>query len=304
MHFNQTGLTEYLAQDDREAILMAREVVQYLKWDTPLSLKLDHAPPLYDPEELCGVVPVDYRTPYDVREIIARLVDGSEWNEFKSGYGPEIVCGWSEVYGYPVGIIGNQGPIFPNSSVKAAQFIQLCCQRNTPLVFLQNTTGFMVGQEAEEHGIVKHGSKMIQAVANASVPKITFLIGGAFGAGHYAMCGRAYDPRFIFAWPNSRIAVMGGPQIASVLRTITEEKWAKMGIEITPEKSQQIDQLGQMTVSQIDRESSALFATARLWDDGLIDPRDTRRILGEILSICETAKTTSVYPNQFGVARM
>ena len=306
MHYTQTGLAEYVANDDAEAISHAREVLASLNWNDQIKESATKAydEPLYDIDELCGVVPADYRQPYDAREIVARLLDGSDFTEFKAGYGPEIVAGTGSVHGRRVGIIGNNGPIFPAGSVKAAQFIQLCCQSQTPLLFLQNTTGFMVGKQVEKDGMVKHGSKLIQAVATASVPKITFLIGAAFGAGHYAMCGRSYDPRFIFAWPNNRVAVMGGEQAAGVMRIIAEQKFTKMGIPIDENVSEQLDGAGQVIIDQINRESTALFSTARLWDDGIIDPRDSRRLLGELLSVCETADSTQLNPNSFGVARM
>ncbi|MBL90848.1 MAG: acetyl-CoA carboxylase carboxyltransferase subunit [Myxococcales bacterium] len=306
MHYTKTGLAEFIANDDAEAISHAREVMASLNWNRQIDAEAQSGfeEPLYDIDELCGVVPPDYRKPYDCREIIARLVDGSDFTEFKSGYGSEIVAGTASVMGYRVGIIGNNGPIYPAGSVKAAQFMQLCCQSQTPLLFLQNTTGFMVGKQVEEDGMVKHGSKMIQAVATANVPKITFLIGAAFGAGHYAMCGRSYDPRFIFAWPNNRVAVMGGEQAAGVMRIIAEQKFQKMGIEINEEVSEQLDGAGQVIVDQIDRESTALFSTAHLWDDGIIDPRDSRRLLGELLSVCQSASQTTLNPNSFGVARM
>jgi geranyl-CoA carboxylase beta subunit len=306
MHYETTGLNEYIARSDHEAILIARQVVASLNWKRHQSgdALIEHRPPRYSPDELCGVVPVDYRHPYDAREVIARLVDDSEFLEFKSGYGSEIVTGHAEVYGQTVGIIANQGPIMPEGSVKTAQFIQLCCQSHTPILFLQNTTGFMVGKDVERDGMVKHGSKMIQAVANATVPKITFLIGGAFGAGHYAMCGRAYDPHFIFAWPNNRLSVMGGQQAGEVMKIITRQNFARRGATMNEQLEAQIQQFAQPLIDQIDRESSALFATARLWDDGIIDPRDSRRLLGELLSICNEAEETSLHPNIFGVARM
>ena len=304
MHFEKTGLCEYLAEDDEAAVLIARDVVAQLQWslagDGPLP---DAPPPLYDPDQLCGIVPTDYRVPYDAREVIARIVDGSRFNSFKDGFGGEIVAGFAEIYGQPIGILANNGPIHPAGAVKSAQFIQLCVQQQRPLLFLQNTTGFMVGRAVEEAGMVKHGAKMIQAVATASVPKITLQIGGSFGAGHYAMCGRSYDPRFIFAWPNNRVSVMGGPQAAEVLRIITEQKWRQRGIPITEQASEQIKAFGKIIVDQIERESTALFATARLWDDGIIDPRDSRRVLGELLSICRAAAARPLSPNSFGVAR-
>ena len=235
MHYTQTGLAEYVANDDAEAISHAREVLASLNWNDQIkeSATKTYDEPLYDIDELCGVVPADYRQPYDAREIVARLLDGSDFTGFKAGYGPEIVAGTGSVHGRRVGIIGNNGPIFPAGSVKAAQFIQLCCQSQTPLLFLQNTTGFMVGKQVEKDGMVKHGSKLIQAVATASVPKITFLIGAAFGAGHYAMCGRSYDPRFIFAWPNNRVAVMGGEQAAGVMQILQNKSLRKWVFPLT-----------------------------------------------------------------------
>jgi geranyl-CoA carboxylase beta subunit len=306
MHYESTGLNEYLARDDREAILIARRVVAALHWRPRAeeSLLVERRPPRYSPDELCGVVPVDYRQPYDAREVIARLVDDSEFVEFKGGYGAEIVAGHAELYDLPVGIIANQGPIMPEGAVKTAQFIQLCCQSNTPLLFLQNTTGFMVGRDVERAGMVKHGAKMIQAVANATVPKLTLLIGGAFGAGHYAMCGRSYDPRFIFAWPNNRLSVMGGPQAGEVMKIITRQNFARRGVPVDDKLNAQLDQLAQPLIDQIERESTALFATARLWDDGIIDPRDSRRLIGELLSICRDSEAQPLRPNVFGVARM
>ena len=300
MHAKYTGLAEYLADDDRHAIAQARRILRGLKWPKH-SVNLKVPPPRYSPDELCGVVPLDYRKPYDAREVIVRLVDDSEFVEFKSDYGSEIVTVQAKIGGFEVGIIANNGPIFPDSSVKAAQFIQLCDQAQTPLIFLQNTTGFMVGVEAERNGIVKHGSKFIQAVANTRVPKLTLLIGGAFGAGHYAMCGRSYDPRFIFAWPNNRISVMGGDQAAGVLRIITEAKFKKMGMDLNEEA---FEAMASQVRQQIDRESTALFGTARLWDDGIIDPRKSRDVLIDALSICHAVHDTTLHPNTYGVARL
>src|SRR5713226_9451994 len=238
MHATVSGVAEWMAENDADGIRMAREVIARWHWNdklppcTPRSFK----EPLYDIDELCGVVPPSYKDPYDVREVIARLVDGSDFLEFKGLYDQQTICGWAEIEGEPVAFIGNNGPITTKGSVKAAQFIQLCCQQGTPIVYLQNTTGYMVGTEAERGGIVKHGSKMIQAVANATVPQITVVIGGSFGAGNYGMCGRAYDPRFIFAWPNSRTAVMGGEQAAGVMKTVTEQKFLREGKERSEER--------------------------------------------------------------------
>jgi geranyl-CoA carboxylase beta subunit len=259
------------------------------------------AEPLFDPQELMGVVPADEREPYDVREVIARLVDGSDFLEFKATYGAETLCGHARVQGHLVGILGNNGPIQPSGSTKAAQFIQLCDQSSTPLVFLQNTTGYMVGAVAERNGAVKHGSKMIQAVANARVPKFTFVLGGSYGAGNYGMCGRGFDPRFIFAWPTARTAVMGGAQIAKVMDIVTRGKAEREG---KPVNEAALAKVAEATKAQVDRESTALFGTARLWDDGIIDPRDTRRILGLCLGMAAEADRRTLHPNTFGVARM
>jgi geranyl-CoA carboxylase beta subunit len=246
-------------------------------------------------------VPADFKRPYDVREVIARLVDGSDFLDFKPLYGPHTVCGHAALEGYPLGIIGNNGPIDPDGATKAGHFIQLCEQAGVPLLFLQNTTGYMVGTAAERGGMVKHGSKMIQAVANASVPKVTLVIGGSFGAGNYGMCGRSFDPRFIFAWPSSRIAVMGGEQAAKVMEIITAAKFARMGANLDPEA------LGQMSKSirdRLDAESAALYATARIWDDGIIDPRDSRRVLSFAFATIREAQARTLRPNTFGVARL
>jgi geranyl-CoA carboxylase beta subunit len=247
------------------------------------------------------VVPVDYRKPVDVREIVARIVDDSDFLDFKRLYGPDTVCGQAALAGHALGLIGNNGPIDTDGAAKAAQFIQLCCQAGMPIVYLQNTTGYMVGTEAERHGIVKHGSKMIQAVANASVPQITLHVGASFGAGNYGMCGRAFDPHFIFAWPNNRIAVMGGEQAAKVMSIVTEEKQRRAGKP--PDRAMLAAMEGKIA-ARIDKESTALFATARLWDDGLIDPRDTRKALAFCLSICREAAIRTLRPSSFGVARM
>jgi geranyl-CoA carboxylase beta subunit len=303
MHATVSGVAEWMAENDSDGIRMAREVIARWHWNDklPPGAARSFKEPLYDIDELCGVVPPSYKDPYDVREVIARLVDGSNFLEFKGLYDQQTICGWAELEGEPVAFIGNNGPITTKGSVKAAQFIQLCCQQGTPIVYLQNTTGYMVGTEAERGGIVKHGSKMIQAVANATVPQITVVIGGSFGAGNYGMCGRAYDPRFIFAWPNSRTAVMGGEQAAGVMKTVTEQKFLREGKE--PPK-EQIDKMFKGIVEQFDRESTALYGTAHLWDDGIIDPRDTRRILAFTLSIARESLVRPLNPITFGVARM
>ncbi len=302
MHTTVSGVAEYLAEDDADGVRIAREILAKLPWDEGLASRPAKSgkEPLYAPDELAGVVPVDYRKPYDVREVIARLVDGSDFLDFKPLYGVHTVCGHAEIDGHALGLIGNNGPIDADGAAKAAQFIQLCCQTGTPIVYLQNTTGYMVGREAEQAGIVKHGSKMIQAVANATVPQITLHIGASFGAGNYGMCGRAFDPRFIFAWPNNRIAVMGGEQAAKVMSIVTEEKLRRAGGEIDRAA---LDAMEQKIIQRMAGESQALFATARLWDDGLIDPRDSRKILAFCLATCREADARKLHPNSFGVAR-
>jgi geranyl-CoA carboxylase beta subunit len=245
-------------------------------------------------------VPVDYRKPYDVREVIARLVDGSEFLDFKPLYGAATVCGHGAIEGRQIGLIGNNGPIDSAGSNKAGQFIQLCCQAGLPIVFLQNTTGYLVGVDAETSGIVKHGSKMIQAVTNADVPKITLQIGGSFGAGHYGMCGRSFGPRFLFSWPNARISVMGGEQAAKVMTIVAEESAAARGLPFDGEK---MKAQAAKIIAGYDMQSTALFGTARLWDDGLIDPRDSRAVLAFCLETCGEGEERKLRPNSFGVAR-
>ena len=236
-----------------------------------------------------------------MREIIARIADGSEFLDFKNEFDSQTVCGHLQIEGQPCGIIGNNGPITPRGAAKAAQFIQLCEQSNTPILFFHNTTGFMVGTESEQNGVIKHGSKLIQAVANCSVPKLTIVVGGSYGAGNYAMCGRGLDPRFIFAWPNSKTAVMGGAQAGKVLRIVTEDKHRKEGKEADPKM---LDMLEMATAQKLDSQSTALYGTASLWDDGLIDPRDTRKLLGFLLDICAEAAVRPLKSNTFGVARL
>lgn len=303
MHAEVSGVAEYLAESDADGIRIARELMSKLGWnlDMPVMRTPSFSPPRYDPEELCGIVPVDYRKPYDVREVIARVVDGSDFLDFKARWGAHTICGHASIEGFPCGIIGNNGPIDEAGAAKAAQFIQVCSQSNTPLIFLQNTTGYLVGKRTEQAGIVKHGSKMIQAVANAPVPKITLHIGASFGAGNYGMCGRAYDPNFIFSWPNNRIAVMGGEQAATVMEIVTRQKMKRFGQEPDDDF---IQGMKDFIIDKINAESTALFATARVWDDGLIDPRDTRRVLGMALSICREGRARGLRSSTFGVARM
>ena len=303
MHVTKSGLGEYLAEDDADGIRIAREVMAILPWNDQLPYQPPRAfkEPLYSPDELAGLVPTDYRKPVDVREVIARIVDGSDYLDFKALYGVHTVCGHAAIEGFRVGFIGNNGPIDADGATKAAQFIQLCCQSNTPIIYLQNTTGYMVGREAEQAGIIKHGSKMIQAVSNATVPQLTLHIGASFGAGNYGMCGRAYDPRFIFAWPNNRIAVMGPEQAAKVLSIVSEAKDKREGKTVDYDK---LAAMEQKVIKQVESESTALYATARLWDDGIIDPRDTRKVLAFCLSICREADVRVLRPSTFGVARM
>jgi len=312
LHAFEAGTAEYLAENDADGIRIAREVMSSLPWNenrlTILERDIlkqgfvepDFDEPNYPIDELLGLVPCDLKRPYDVREILARLADGSEFQEFKPQFDQQTICGYVRFGGMACGIIGNNGPITPNGANKAAQFIQLCDQSNTPILFLHNTTGFMVGTNAEQNGIIKHGSKMLQAVANARVPKLSIVVGGSYGAGNYAMCGRGLDPRFIFAWPNSKTAVMGGPQAGKVLRIVTEEKQRKMGMEPDPKV---LDMIEQTTAKKLEDGSTALYGTARLWDDGLIDPRDTRQLLIELLDLCKDAETRQLNHNQFGIAR-
>jgi geranyl-CoA carboxylase beta subunit len=303
MHTTVSGVAEFMAEDDADGLRIAREILQRLPWNErgPQLQKKSWSAPAYDIDELCGIVPVDYRKPYDVREMMARLVDSSDLTDFKALYGSHTVCVQASIEGEAVGLIGNNGPIDTEGAVKAAQFIQLCDQADMPLVFLQNTTGYMVGKDAERGGIVKHGSKMIQAVTNARVPKLTLHIGASFGAGNYGMCGRAYDPRFIFAWPNNRIAVMGPEQAAGVLGIVAEEKFRRAGVE--PDMAA-LEKMKAKVVAKMEAESTAYFATARLWDDGLIDPRDSRRVLSLCLDVCRTADARETKTNAFGIARM
>jgi len=302
MHAQVAGTAEYLAENDGDGVRIVREILNALPWNArlPLQLPRPYAEPLYPIDELLGLIPDDPKKPYDAREIIARIADGSNFLEFKGEFDQQTLCGHVQIQGRPCGFIGNNGPITPKGASKAAQFIQLCDQSGTPLLFFHNTTGFMVGTESEQQGVIKHGSKLIQAVANARVPKLTIVVGGSYGAGNYAMCGRGLDPRFIFAWPNSRTAVMGGAQAGKVLRIVTEAKHAKQGQAADP---QMLDMLEQVTAQKLDSQSTALYGSANLWDDGLIDPRDTRTLLGYLLDICHEAEVRPLQPNSFGVAR-
>ncbi|PKN58849.1 MAG: acetyl-CoA carboxylase carboxyltransferase subunit [Deltaproteobacteria bacterium HGW-Deltaproteobacteria-14] len=299
MHARVSGVADYLARDEVEAIRLARQIVAHLHWRKPGGPDLATIePPHHDPDELLGLVPTDLKVPFDQREVIARVVDGSRFAEFKREYGPTLVCGWAHIHGYLVGVLANNGILFSESANKGAQFIQLCNQQGTPIVFLQNITGFMVGRQYEEGGIIKNGAKLINAVSNSAVPLFTVMTGASYGAGNYGMAGRAFDPRFLFTWPNHRIAVMGGPQLAGVLDIIKRDSAARRGEEVD-EKGLALAK--GMITAQIDRESEAMFATARTWDDGIIDPRDTRSVLGIALS---AAHNTPVTPsNAWGVFR-
>lgn len=301
MHACDVGTAEYLAEDDADGIRYAREIMARLPWENQTVERVSPLAPRYDAADLIGIVPADAKTPYDVREVVARLVDGSDFLDFKDNFDSQTVCGHAAINGQTIGIIGNNGPITPQGAVKAAQFVQLCDQGGIPILFLHNTTGFMVGKDAEAGGIVKHGSKLIQAVTNARVPRISIHIGGSYGAGNYAMCGRGVDPTFVFSWPNARTAVMGGAQAGMVLRIVGTEKAKRMGEE--PDQDA-LKALEAMTASQMDACSTALYGTARLWDDGIIDPRDTRKLLIYLLDICRDAALRDLNANTFGVARL
>lgn len=300
LHAQTTGTGEFLAKTDVEAIGMARRIVKNLGWEPEPKARIAWKEPLYNKDQLLGVIPLNDKKPFDIQEIIARLADNSDFDPFKEEFENQTICGRSRVFGKVCGFIGNNGPITAKGATKAAQFIHLCEQTNTPLIFLHNTTGFMVGTEAEHQGIIRQGSKMIQAVANARVPKISFIVGGSYGAGNYAMCGRGFDPHFLFTWPNARTAVMGGEQAGKVLRIIGEEKARKSGVAVDEAK---LDALEKKTATKLNESSTALFSTSHLWDDGIIDPRDTRMILGFLLDTCDEARSRTLNPNHFGVSR-
>jgi 3-methylcrotonyl-CoA carboxylase beta subunit len=299
LHARRSGVTDHLADDDVDALRIVRDIVATVgpraprPWDVATP-----EPPAADPEELYAVVPVDPRTPYDVREVIARLVDGSRFAEFKREYGTTLVTGFAHVHGHPVGIVANDGVLFGESALKGAHFIQLCDSRRVPLLFLQNITGFMVGRDYEASGIAKHGAKMVTAVACARVPKLTVIIGGSFGAGNYSMCGRAYSPRFLFTWPNARISVMGGEQAAAVLATVRRDRIEAAGEEWTAAEEAAFTA---PVRDQYEAQGHPYYATARLWDDGVIDPLQTRDALGLALSACANAP---LEPVSYGTFRM
>ena len=301
MHSRVSGVADYMAEDEYDAIRLAREIISTLK---PADIHFGPdaeaiADPLYDEEELLGIVSVDPKTPFDAREVILRIVDGSEFKEFKPNYGNTLVTGWAKIHGYPIGIIANNGVLFSESANKAAHFIQLCNQNDTPLLFLQNVTGFMVGKAYEEGGIIKHGAKLINAVSNSEVPSITIMMGASYGAGNYAMNGRAYQPRFLFSYPNSRIAVMGAEQLAGVMEIIQRQAAKKTGIPYDEKKA---TLMKMMLMQETEKQSNAWFSTGQLWDDGVIDPRETRNHLAFCLAIVNNVPIKGA--DSFGVFRM
>lgn len=299
MHASISGLAEYVAEDDAHAIALARDILANLPWDRPMPAQ-DVAPPRLDPQEIAGVMVLEHRKPIDMREVIARLVDESLWMDFKPDYGAATVCGHGRIENQPVAFISNNGPIDPAGATKAAQFIQLCNQSGTPIVFLQNTTGFIVGRASEEAGMIKHGSKMIQALANSLVPQITIYCGASFGAGNYGMCGRAFHPRFCFSWPNARTAVMGGEQAATTLDIVARQQAQRKG---TPVDEARLLAQKDEIVTNFERQGSAFYTSGHLLDDGVIDPRQTREVLAFVLATAREAAARAPRAIQFGVAR-
>lgn len=300
MHSTRSGVTDHLAEDDQHALELCRSIIENLNdMRRPVCSLTTPEEPLYDPQELYGIIPPTPRHPYDIREVIARLVDGSRFHEFKPLYGPTLVCGFARIEGYPVGIIANQGILFSDSSLKGTHFIQLCDQRHIPLLFLQNISGFMVGVQAESGGIAKDGAKMVMAVANTRVPRLTVILGGSFGAGNYGMCGRAYSPRLLFMWPSARISVMGGEQAAGVLFTVKQEQLQRAGQALLDAQAEA--DFKQPILDTYEHEGSPYYSTARLWDDGIIDPLETRRVLG--LSLAMTMQQP-LEPPRYGIFRM
>jgi 3-methylcrotonyl-CoA carboxylase beta subunit len=299
VHTRLSGVADHLADDDAHALALARRAVSNLNRAKPATVETaTPEEPAYDPEEILGVVPGDLKTAYDIREVIARVVDGSRFDAFKARYGTTLICGFAHVMGLPVGIIANNGVLFSESALKGAHFVELCSQRKIPLVFLQNITGFMVGKKAETGGIARDGAKLVTAVATTSVPKITFLVGGSFGAGNYGMAGRAYGPRFLWTWPNSRISVMGGEQAAGVLATVKRDAIERSGGSWSAEEEAEFKR---PTLEMFEHQSHPLYASARLWDDGIVDPRKTRQVLALSLS---AALNAPVEETRFGLFRM
>ena len=299
VHTRLSGVADHLARDDAHALALARRAVANLNGAERAQVPLETPEePLYDPDEILGVVPADLRTPYDIREVIARVVDGSRFDEFKARYGTTLVCGFAHIHGIPVGIVANNGVLFSESALKGAHFVELCSQRKIPLVFLQNITGFMVGKRYEAGGIAKDGAKLVTAVATTQVPKVTMLVGGSFGAGNYGMAGRAYGPRFLWTWPNSRISVMGGEQAAGVLAMVKREGLERAG---QPWSAEEEAAFKAPVVAQFEAQSHPLYASARLWDDGIVDPRQTRNVLGLSLA---AALNAPIADTRFGLFRM
>lgn len=301
MHTSISGLGDYLAEDDRDGLRIAREIMGQIDWHRgmPVEAPRRFKPPRYDAEELLGIMPADHKRPVDMRQVIARIADDSEFLEFGENYGSATVCGHFKIEGWPVGVITNNGPIDPAGATKATHFIQACCQTRTPIIYLNNTTGFMVGRAYEEAGIIKHGSKMIQAVTNATVPQITLYCGASFGAGNYGMCGRGFHPRFCFSWPNAKTAVMGGEQAAGTMRIVTEAGMRRKG-EVDEAK---LDEMSRRIVERFDSQMSVFTTSALLLDDGVIDPRDTRAVLSKVLAVCREAEAREPQKMQFSVAR-
>jgi|TARA_E500000178_G_scaffold249002_1_gene245576 geranyl-CoA carboxylase beta subunit len=306
MHSEIAGTNDYLAENDADGIRIARDVMKKLGWNKNLPVRpvLNYEAPLYPTAELRGVVPADPKTPFDMREVIARIADGSDFLEFKTEFDNGTLCGHIDIEGQACGVIGNNSPITARGAAKGAQFIQLCEQSGTPLLFLTNTTGFLVGTEPEQAGIIKHGAKFIQAVTNCKVPKITIIVGGSYGAGNYAMAGRGMAPRFLFAWPRSVVSVMGPAQAGSVLRQVAEAKVLRSGGELNEETTKAIHAMEQETISDMEARSNALANTARVWDDGLIDPADTRAIIAFVLGVCREGDERTVNTNTFGIGRL
>lgn len=305
MHSEIAGTNDYLAENDADGIRIAREIMQKLGWNKhqPYQAEISYQQPLYPAEELRGIVPEDPKTPFDMREVVARIADGSDFLEFKGDFDNGTICGHIDIEGQPCGVIGNNSPITAKGAVKGGQFIQLCEQSGTPLLFLTNTTGFLVGTEPEQAGIIKHGAKFIQAVTNCTVPKITIIVGGSYGAGNYAMAGRGMDPRFLFAWPRSVVSVMGPAQAGSVLRQVAEAKLARAG-DITDEMRAGVDAMEKETIDAMEARSNALANTARVWDDNIIDPADTRSVVAFVLSVCREGDQRTVNTNTFGIGRL
>ncbi|XP_067587039.1 methylcrotonoyl-CoA carboxylase beta chain, mitochondrial isoform X1 [Pseudorca crassidens] len=299
LHCRKSGVSDYYALDDNHALHLARKIVRNLNYQKKMDVTIEPSEdPLFPADELYGIIGANLKRNFDVREVIARIVDGSRFNEFKALYGDTLVTGFARIFGYPVGIVGNNGVLFSESAKKATHFIQLCCQRNIPLLFLQNITGFMVGREYEAEGIAKDGAKMVTAVACANVPKITVIIGGSYGAGNYGMCGRAFSPRFLYLWPNARISVMGGEQAANVLATVAKDQRAREGKQFS---SADEATLKEPIIKRFEEEGNPYYSSARLWDDGIIDPVDTRLVLGLSLS---AALNAPIQKTNFGILRM